>query len=132
MAPGPSAIQAVIGNRQRAVIGNRHSTNGDFAYASAVGNRAPPCLRNLVHIIVPKPQQVLENIKNDTQRLLLCLLNARSLRNKSASFVDLVCDSKADLFAVSETWLQWKMVKLKEQSALAIALLVAKCQDIFL
>ena len=48
---------------------------------------------------------VLESIKNDTEQLLLCVLNARSLRNKSAAFVDLVCDSKADLFAVSETWL---------------------------
>ena len=48
---------------------------------------------------------VLESIKNDTEQLLLCVPNARSLRNKSAAFVDLVCDSKADLFAVSETWL---------------------------
>ena len=52
-----------------------------------------------------KCQQVLEYIKNNTQQLVLCVLNARSLRNKSATFVDLVCDSKADLFAVSETWL---------------------------
>ncbi|XP_068707911.1 uncharacterized protein [Montipora foliosa] len=93
--PGPTAIQVVIGNR--------HSTNGDFAYAA--GTRAPPCLRNLDNIIVAKRQQVLEHIKNDTRQLLLCVLNARSLRNKSATFVDLVCDSKADLFAVSETWL---------------------------
>ena len=50
-----------------------------------------------------KCQQVLEYIKNNTQQLVLCVLNARSLRNKS--FVDLVCDSKADLFGVSETWL---------------------------
>ena len=93
--PGATAIQVVIGNR--------HSTNGDFAYAA--GTRAPPCLRNLDNIIVAKRHQVLEYIKNDTQQLLLCVLNARSLRNKSATFVDLVCDSKADLFAVAETWL---------------------------
>ena len=93
--PGPTAIQVVIGNR--------HSTNGDFAYAA--GTRAPPCLRNLDNIIVAKRQQVLEYIKNDMQELLLCVLNAQSLRNKSATFVDLVCDSKADLFAVFETWL---------------------------
>ena len=37
--------------------------------------------------------------------LLLCCVNARSLRNKSAAFVDLLSDSKADLFAVTETWL---------------------------
>ena len=78
-------------------------SNGNFAYAA--GNRAPPCLRNFDNIIVAKRQQVLEYIKNDTQQLLLCVLNARSLTNKSATFADLVCDSKADLFAVSETWL---------------------------
>ena len=36
--------------------------------------------------------------------LLLCCLNARSLRNKSVRFVDLLSDSKADLFAVTEMW----------------------------
>ena len=93
--PGPTAIQIVIGNR--------HSTNGNFAHAA--GNRARPCMRTLDNLIVAKRQQVLEYIKNDTHQLLLCVLNARSLRNKSVMFVDLVCDSKADLFAVSETWL---------------------------
>ena len=37
--------------------------------------------------------------------LLFCSLNARSLRNKSTAFADLLSDSKADLFAVTETWL---------------------------
>ena len=40
-----------------------------------------------------------------TSKLLLCLLNARSLRNKSAAFIDLLSENKADLFAVNETWL---------------------------
>ena len=35
----------------------------------------------------------------------MCNLNVQSLRNKSASFVDFVYDSKADLVAVTETWL---------------------------
>ena len=94
--PRPTAIQVVIGNR--------HLTNGDFA--NAAGSRVPPCLRsNLDNIIVANRHLVLESIKNDMEQLLLCVLNARSLRNKAAAFVDLVCDSKADLFAVSETWL---------------------------
>lgn len=33
---------------------------------------------------------------NKLAQLLLCCLNVRSLKNKSAAFVDLVCDSKAD------------------------------------
>ena len=40
-----------------------------------------------------------------TSKLLLCCLNARSLRNKSAAFIDLLSENKADLFAVNETWL---------------------------
>ena len=40
-----------------------------------------------------------------TSKLLLCCLNARSLRNKSAAFIDLLSENKADLFAVNEIWL---------------------------
>ena len=35
----------------------------------------------------------------------MCLLNIRSLRNKTADFVDYVCETKVDLFAITETWL---------------------------
>ena len=40
-------------------------------------------------------------------QLTLCTLNARSLRNKSALFFDFVCDRKADVFAITETWLSF-------------------------
>ena len=32
-------------------------------------------------------------------------MNVRSIKNKSAEFVDYVTSSKADLFALTETWL---------------------------
>ena len=35
----------------------------------------------------------------------LCTFNARSVKNKSAVILDYICDCKADLFAVTETWL---------------------------
>ena len=35
--------------------------------------------------------------------LTMCLLNIRSLRNKTADFVDYVCETKVDLFAITET-----------------------------
>lgn len=35
----------------------------------------------------------------------LCLLNAQSSRNKSADLLDYFCDCRADLFAITETWL---------------------------
>ena len=40
------------------------------------------------------------------KQLTLRTLNARSLNNKSAAFVDLVCDVRADLFTICETWLK--------------------------
>ena len=40
------------------------------------------------------------------QQLTWCTLNVRSLNNKSAAFVDLVCDVRADLFTICETWLK--------------------------
>ena len=33
-----------------------------------------------------------------------CVLNAQSLRNKSADFVDYICDFKPDIVAVTKTW----------------------------
>ena len=35
-----------------------------------------------------------------------CLLNIKSIRNKSASFLEFVKDTYADLIAVTETWLR--------------------------
>ena len=35
-----------------------------------------------------------------------CLLNVRSIRNKSASFLEFVKDHNADLIAVTEAWLR--------------------------
>ena len=35
-----------------------------------------------------------------------CLLNIRSIRNKSASFLEFIRDNNADLIAVTKTWLK--------------------------
>ncbi|KAL9955196.1 hypothetical protein ACROYT_G036483, partial [Oculina patagonica] len=43
--------------------------------------------------------------KNSNALLSLCLLNSRSVRNKSAAIFDYICECKADLIAVTETWL---------------------------
>ena len=37
--------------------------------------------------------------------LSLCLINAHSIKSRSANFFELVSHYKADLFAVTETWL---------------------------
>ena len=45
-------------------------------------------------------------IKSSSTPLSLCLLNSRSVRNKSAAFFDYIRECKADLVAVTETWLR--------------------------
>ena len=56
--------------------------------------------RNTENLITPDRVRLYPS----DQQLTLCTLNARSLNNKSAAFVDLVCDVRADLFTICETW----------------------------
>ena len=43
---------------------------------------------------------------NMSQSLLsFCLMNTRSVKNKTAMLMDYICDLKADLYAMTETWL---------------------------
>ena len=46
-----------------------------------------------------------KSVLSSCNSLTMCLLNIRSLRNKTADFVDYVCKTKVDLFAITETWL---------------------------
>ena len=43
---------------------------------------------------------------NRNQSVLLCSLNTRSVRNKTAAVLDYACDCKADLFTFTESWLR--------------------------
>jgi hypothetical protein len=54
----------------------------------------PICLPNAAHRQTP------------TLSLSICCLNARSVRNKSQSIHELVCDKKLDALAITETWLK--------------------------
>ena len=51
------------------------------------------------------PDPVTNQVNHCSSNLSFCLLNACSLRNKSASLCDYVQDCKADIFAITETWL---------------------------
>ena len=39
------------------------------------------------------------------QKVKLCLANVRSIKSKSAALLDYIVACKADLFAITETWL---------------------------
>ena len=52
----------------------------------------------------------------------LCLLNAQSVRNKTADFVDYICENKYDLVAITETWLQ-----KRDNAVRGIGLLFREC-----
>ena len=50
-----------------------------------------------------------------TSSLTLCTINVRSVKNKIADFTDYVCSCKADLFALTETWLANDDTALKKE-----------------
>ena len=45
------------------------------------------------------------HLRTSSTHLTVCTLNARSIANKSALFVDYINDCKADICAITETWL---------------------------
>ena len=45
------------------------------------------------------------HLRTSAAHLTMCTLNVRSIANKSAMFVDYINECKADLFAITETWL---------------------------
>ena len=45
------------------------------------------------------------HLRTSATHLTMCMLNVRSIVNKSALFVDYINECKADLFAITETWL---------------------------
>ena len=47
----------------------------------------------------------ISNLNPDPICLKLCVLNIRSARNKTADFCDYACSCRADIFALTETWL---------------------------
>ena len=84
--PGPQSwntIETIITNRTETRPRNRNR------YYS-----------NLLQI----PLTELAIVHNSTASVMrCCLLNARSLKNKCAEFVDYICDSKVDIAAITET-----------------------------
>ena len=59
-------------------------------------------LHNLITVI-PNSEKLAETVQC-AGGLKFCTLNARSLNNKAAEFVDFVCDRKPDLVAITEIW----------------------------
>ena len=58
--------------------------------------------RNSSNLIVVNRLPLVRNLKLS---LSFCLMNTRSVRNKSADIHDFVCEYKVDLLAITETWL---------------------------
>ena len=46
------------------------------------------------------------HLRTSATHLTVCMLNTRSIANKSALFVDYINECKADLCVITETWLQ--------------------------
>ena len=81
--------------------GNAHITS---IFLSRIESRAHPCRKPARNTIISVERNaIFGNL--DNRAFQLCSLNARSLRNKSSAFVDLVCDLRAELFTICESWL---------------------------
>lgn len=85
--PGPNnrVIDSIVTTHRRSQKMMSTSTRNT---ANLVNIRREPYIRNAIH------------------PLSLCLMNTQSIRNKTADFVDYVCENKFDLVTVTETWLE--------------------------
>ena len=84
------------------VLVNRRSKRPCLYYSNAYAT-FHPFIGDILFKLNPGPDT--NQVNHCYSNLTFCLLNARSLRNISASFCDYVQDCKADIFAITETWL---------------------------
>ena len=84
------------------VLVNRRSKRPCLYYSNAYATFCP-LIGDILFKLNPGPDA--NQVNHCSSNLTFCLLNAHSLRNKSASFCDYVQDCKADIFAITETWL---------------------------
>ena len=82
----------------------------NFAYLAIQGHcrRVTHSFRNVspwTSLLLALSSNISLNPGPGSRSLNGCLLNVRSIRNKSASFLEFVKEKNADLIAVTETWL---------------------------
>ena len=87
--PGPNGIPVIVSTRSN----NYNRENQPSSLSRNISNLT--CVRRLPALAPIATYQ----------HLSLCLLNARSVKNKTADLFDYICDCKADLVAITETWL---------------------------
>ena len=63
---------------------------------------------NETHVKGKKDSRTGDMIQTNQNQLKLCSMNVRSVRNKSSSIYDFICDGKVDMCAMTETWLSDK------------------------
>ena len=81
---------------------NRRSKRPCLYYSNAYATFRP-LIGDILFKLNPGPDT--NQVDHRSSNLTFCLLNTRSVRKKSASFCDHVQDCKADIFAITETWL---------------------------
>ena len=80
-----------------------HVEFGNALLSSSAYATFRPLIGDILFKLNPGPDT--NQVNHRSSNLTFCLLNARSLRNKSVSFCDYVQDCKADIFSITETWL---------------------------
>ena len=96
--PRPSTITRLNDSSTCVPLSSPYTRNGHKNRSIINPSR---CQANLINV------PCLPHLLNDRFRnsMLLCIFNARSVRNRTADIRDYVCDSKADLYTITETWL---------------------------
>ena len=114
------------------VLVNRRSKRCCLYYANASATFRP-LIGDILFKLNPGPStnQAENNAPSHrSPNVAFCLLNARSLKNKTASFVDYVQDCKANIFAITETWLtQNDAVVCREITPAGYRLLHCPCAE---
>lgn len=100
--PGPSTtIHSHCSCTRRAPLSTQCTQSAHKNRSIIDLSRTRRCPGNLINVTCSP------NLFNGCHKnsMLLCIFNARSVRNKTADLRDYVCDCKADLYAITETWL---------------------------
>ena len=71
--------------------------------------------RNMCNLINMHSYRSTPHVDANFTPLSLCLLNARSVKNKTAELLDYLCDCEADLYAITETWLTDRDVSVRAE-----------------
>ena len=103
--PGPDGTLLAIPTRVTNRRGDDKPKRTESSTLRYVNNHQNNLRPNLIYI--PSCIPAMKPVSHTNHpSMLFCLVNARSIRNKSSDIFDYICERKIDLCALTETWLR--------------------------